>query len=210
MKKRKTTKKTQKKRNRPVSRAVRERDPIPWKYCFLTLVCGSFLVVGFLGAARQHFASIDYGIKNSKLRKQLSELETEKRRLLLAREVALSPVEIKKAARRIGLVERGAGPVFVRLKESPSGNSRRAARPGTAAPDSQKTGGRAAEPASKPAVPKNIGYPDQNRRDGKNRSRRAGTDQKKGKTKAKKTRQDGAAEPGKKITRNRVVSSAKD
>jgi hypothetical protein len=63
------------------------------------------LVIGFFFAARQHFASIEYGIKNSALRKQLTELESEKRRLLLAKEVSLSPAEIKKAARRIGFTE---------------------------------------------------------------------------------------------------------
>lgn len=104
MRKRKTTTKSQKRKRQP-SRAVRERDSIPWKYCFLTLVCGAFLVVGFFGAARQHFASIDYGIKNSKLKKQIKELESEKQRLILAREVAYSPAKIKKAAKKIGMVE---------------------------------------------------------------------------------------------------------
>ncbi len=37
-------------------------------------------------------------MKNSRLRKQVDDLETEKRRLLLAREVAQSPNEIKRAA----------------------------------------------------------------------------------------------------------------
>ncbi len=81
----------------------RERDPIPWKYCFLTLLCGLFLVGGFFWAARQHFASMDYGMKNAKLRSQIDELESEKRRLTLSREISLSPNEIKKAARKLGL-----------------------------------------------------------------------------------------------------------
>lgn len=104
MRKRKTTKKTQKKK-RKQSRAVRERVSIPFKYGILTVICGAFLVAGFFGAARQHFASIDYGIKNSKLRKQVKDLEAEKQRLILAREVAYSPAKIKKAARKIGMVE---------------------------------------------------------------------------------------------------------
>ena len=46
---------------------------------------------------------MDFGMKNSRLRKQIDELESEKRRLLLAREVSMSPAEIKKAAKRAGL-----------------------------------------------------------------------------------------------------------
>jgi hypothetical protein len=90
-----------------------DRDPIPWKYCFLTLGCGLILVVGFFFAARSHFASIDFGIKNSKLRKQIEELEADKRRLILSKEIALSPGEIKKAAKKLGLAEMTASNIEV-------------------------------------------------------------------------------------------------
>ena len=90
-----------------------ERDPIPWRQCLLTLVCGLFLVVGFFGAASQHFSSIDFGIKNSKLRKQVDELEAEKRRMLLTKEVVLSPGEIKKSAKKIGFTEMSASNIEV-------------------------------------------------------------------------------------------------
>ncbi len=97
-------KKPQPKRNkRPAVR--REREQLPWKFTLATLLSGAVLVAGFLLAAKNHFTSIDYCIKNSELKKQLSELETEKRRLMLARETVLAPGEIKKAARRLGLVE---------------------------------------------------------------------------------------------------------
>lgn len=100
-----------KKRNLPKTKIKtkekirREKDPIPWRYCLLTLVCGTFLVGGFFVAARSHFASIDFGIKNSTLKKQLEDLEAEKRRLLLLKETALSPAEIKKAAKKLGMTE---------------------------------------------------------------------------------------------------------
>ncbi len=98
-----------KKRNLPKNsnreKIRREKDPIPWRYCLLTLCCGVFLVGGFFFAARSHFASIDFGIKNSSLKKQLEDLESEKRRLTLLREIALSPAEIKKAAKKLGLTE---------------------------------------------------------------------------------------------------------
>lgn len=92
-------------KNKITKQIRRERDPIPWRYCFLTLVCGLALVVGFFFAARQHFSSMDYGIKNSKLKKQKSELEDAQRQLILDKEIALSPSEIKKAAKKLGLTD---------------------------------------------------------------------------------------------------------
>ncbi len=85
------------------SEVRRRRDPIPWKYCLLTLVCGLFLVAGFFYAARQHFASMQYSMENANLRKQIKELESESNRYKLAREIALTPGEIKKAATKLGL-----------------------------------------------------------------------------------------------------------
>lgn len=87
-----------------ISSVRRQRDPLPWKYCLLTLVCGLFLVSGFFWAARAHFSSMDYGMKNAKLRKEIDQLKSETRRLKLAREIALSPGEIKKAAKKLGLM----------------------------------------------------------------------------------------------------------
>lgn len=92
-------------KNKSYKKIARERDPMPWRYCFLTLVCGLVLAVGFFFAARQHFSSMDYGMKNSKLRKQKDELESARRQLLLNKEISLSPSEIKKAAKKIGLTE---------------------------------------------------------------------------------------------------------
>jgi hypothetical protein len=98
-----------KKRNLPKKKTgdkiKREKDPIPWRYCLLTMLCGVFLVGGFFVAARSHFASIDFGIKNSSLKKQLEDLEAEKRHLQWLKETALSPAEIKKAAKKLGLTE---------------------------------------------------------------------------------------------------------
>ena len=99
--------------NNSTKKIRRERDPIPWRYCFLTLVCGFFLVGGFFVAARQHFSSIDLSIKNSRLKKQIEELEADKRRFLLAKEIALTPSEIKKAAKKIGLTEMTASNIEV-------------------------------------------------------------------------------------------------
>ncbi|MBA3351781.1 MAG: hypothetical protein H0U23_05045 [Blastocatellia bacterium] len=91
-------------RTRPRKTAAATRE-LPWTFVLLVIVCACVVGTGFFFAARQHFNSIDYGIKNSKLRDQLQNLEAEKRRLLLAREVALSPVSMRKAARGLGLRE---------------------------------------------------------------------------------------------------------
>ena len=86
-------------RARPVQRAnARE---LPWSYILLVVVCGAVLAAGFFFAGLQHFTSMEYGIKISNLRKQIDSLEAEKRRLMLAKEVALSPSEIRKAARSV-------------------------------------------------------------------------------------------------------------
>jgi hypothetical protein len=78
---------------------------LSWSFMLLVVVCACVVAAGFFFAARQHFTSMDFGIKNSRLRDQLEDLQTEKRRLLLAREVASSPLKIRKAASAIGLRE---------------------------------------------------------------------------------------------------------
>lgn len=77
----------------------------PWKFFILTVICACILAAGFFFAARQHFMMMEFGLKNSKLRKQIDELESERRRLILAKEVSLSPMEITRAAHVAGLRE---------------------------------------------------------------------------------------------------------
>lgn len=100
-------------RNQPRSQQARNnqktRDPKRWRTYALMFVCALMLVSGFFFAGRQHFSSMDFGMKNSRLRKQIDELESEKRRLLLAREVSLSPGEIKRVAKKVGILGE-AGP----------------------------------------------------------------------------------------------------
>lgn len=55
------------------------------------------------------------------MRKQIEELEAGKRRLILAKEIALSPAEIKKAAQKIGFREMTASNIEVyRPNSNPS------------------------------------------------------------------------------------------
>jgi cell division protein FtsL len=81
-----------------------------WKLFVMMTVAGAIMITGTFFAARQHFLSWDYGMKNSRMRKQIDELETEKRRLLLARENSSSPSEIKRIAKKFGMSDSGAAP----------------------------------------------------------------------------------------------------
>lgn len=87
--------------NSRTSTAAQAKE-LSWSFILLVLLCASVVAAGFFFAARQHFTSMDYGLKNSKLREQLRNLEAEKRRLMLAREVASSPLAIRKAALGLG------------------------------------------------------------------------------------------------------------
>jgi len=86
-----------------ISRPAKTKAASRWKLYMLMSLCSLIVVSGSFFAARQHFSSWDYSIRNSRLRKQIDDLETEKRRLLLAREVALSPNEIKRVAKKMNI-----------------------------------------------------------------------------------------------------------
>lgn len=103
MSRKKTLPNKQPNQTKNTRRAPRKKGfSLPFRYRFLMIACAVCLLVGFFFAARQHFSSIDFSIKNSRLRKMSEELEADKRRLLLSKEIALSPSEIKKAAQKIG------------------------------------------------------------------------------------------------------------
>jgi hypothetical protein len=128
---------------------------LSWTFMLLVIACACVVAAGFFFAARQHFISMDYGIKNSKLREQLQNLETEKRRLLLAREVALSPLAIRKAANALGIrqasemaavqtsvVKREAGiPTLTKISASKSATNNAVVKTVMSVPSQAKTGG---------------------------------------------------------------------
>lgn len=95
-----------------------------WRMYFVIAVCIALLVAGFFFAGQQHFSSIDFGMKNSRLRRQIEDLEAEKRRLMLVREMSLAPAEIRKAATKSGMaadadVPKQAERVSAVVKEKP-------------------------------------------------------------------------------------------
>ena len=85
-----------------------ERNTSTLLYVLLTIACAAFLATGFFFAARQHFAAMDLGMKNSTLRKQIEEMEGQKRQLVLAREIVRSPAEMKRIAANKGFRQRDA------------------------------------------------------------------------------------------------------
>lgn len=99
-----------KKRNSPRSASpsahIAERTNSTVLYVLLTIACAAFLATGFFFAARQHFAAMDLGMKNSTLRKQIEEMEGQKRQLVLAREMVRSPAEMKRIASNKGFRQR--------------------------------------------------------------------------------------------------------
>lgn len=72
-----------------------------WKLYLVMIVISAVIVAGFFLSGKQHFSSWDFSIRNNKLRKQIDELDTEKRRLILARETATSPTELRRAISKI-------------------------------------------------------------------------------------------------------------
>lgn len=83
-----------------------ENPSVSWRAVFLIIVCVAILAAGFFFAARQHFSAMEFGINNSRLRKQVEDLNAENRRLQLAREVVRSPGEVMRLARVRGFESR--------------------------------------------------------------------------------------------------------
>jgi len=90
-------------RNRRSGAAM--NSAMPWRFFILMVLCAAVLASGFFFAARQHFSTMDLGLKNSKMRKQIEDLESERRRLILSKEVSLSPSEIARTAHSMGFRE---------------------------------------------------------------------------------------------------------
>lgn len=108
------------KRNHPrFDAATAETTTLPWLYVLLTIFCAGLLAVGFFFAARQHFAAMDLGMKNSNLRKQIEAMEAQQRQLTLAREVVRSPGEVKRIALNRGFREKPDRIMAVNVSSDP-------------------------------------------------------------------------------------------
>ncbi len=85
------------------ARVRRERDFRALSRLGLLLFCGVLLAVGFVFAARQHFAAVRYGYETEGLRVERQRLLAEHQRLLLEREQTSAPARLESAARELGL-----------------------------------------------------------------------------------------------------------
>ena len=94
-------------------RIRRERDMRALSRLALLLFCGLVLAGGFVFAAQQHFAAVQYGYKSESLRQERSRLLEERQRLLLKKEQASAPARLESAARQIGLVPLQPGQVGI-------------------------------------------------------------------------------------------------
>jgi len=85
------------------SRIVHDRDPRALSRLALLLFCGLVLASGFVFAARQHFAAVQYGYQSEGLRRERDRLLQEQQRLLLRKEQAFAPARLESEARELGL-----------------------------------------------------------------------------------------------------------
>ncbi|MGH9928731.1 MAG: hypothetical protein ACREA9_05805 [Pyrinomonadaceae bacterium] len=85
------------------SQIHRDRDLRALSRLALLLFCGLVLASGFVFAAQQHFAAVDYGYKSEGLRRQREMLLEEKQHLMLKKEQAFAPARLAIQARELGL-----------------------------------------------------------------------------------------------------------
>jgi cell division protein FtsL len=81
----------------------RTRDTTALSRLALLLFCGLVLAGGFVFAAKQHFAAVQFGYENETLRTERKRLLEENQRLALEKERATAPDKLEPAARRLGL-----------------------------------------------------------------------------------------------------------
>lgn len=81
----------------------RTRDVTALSRLALLLFCGLVLAGGFVFAAKQHFAAVQYGYEHENLRTERKRLIEENQRLALEKERAIAPDRLEPAARRLGL-----------------------------------------------------------------------------------------------------------
>lgn len=81
----------------------RDRDLRALSRLGVLLISGLFLAGGFVFAAQQYFAAIQYGYKREELRGQKEKLLAEKQQLLLSKEQMFAPARLAIQARELGL-----------------------------------------------------------------------------------------------------------
>ena len=85
------------------SKIHRHRDVRALSRLAVLLCCGLVLASGFVFAAQQHFAAVEYGYKSEGLRRERERLLEEKQQLMLKKEQAFAPARLASKARELGL-----------------------------------------------------------------------------------------------------------
>jgi len=85
------------------AKVLRTRDVTALSRLALLLFCGLVLAGGFVFAAKQHFAAVQYGYQSEALRRERRQLLEEQQRLSLDKEKVSAPARLEPAARRLGL-----------------------------------------------------------------------------------------------------------
>jgi cell division protein FtsL len=85
------------------SKIHHDRDLRALSRLALLLFCGLVLAGGFVFAARQHFAAVQYGYQSEELRRERDRLLQEQQHLLLKKEQAFAPARLESEARELGL-----------------------------------------------------------------------------------------------------------
>ncbi len=81
----------------------RDRDGRALSRLALLLFCGLVLASGFLFAAKQHFASVQFGYKSESLRQERAKLLEEQQQLLLKKQQAYAPARLQSEGIGLGL-----------------------------------------------------------------------------------------------------------
>jgi cell division protein FtsL len=89
--------------HQPNTRIRRSRDVTALSRLALLLFCGLVLASGFVFAAKQHFAAVQYGYRNETLRAERKKLLEDFQRLSLEKEKVSAPARLEVAARLLGL-----------------------------------------------------------------------------------------------------------
>jgi len=95
----------------PNAKVRRARDVTALSRLALLLFSGLILAGGFVFAAKQHFAAVQYGYQSEDLRTERMQLVEENQRLALEKERVTAPDKLEPAARRLGLKPATAGQI---------------------------------------------------------------------------------------------------
>lgn len=85
------------------TRINHDRDLRALSRLALLLFCGLALAGGFVFAARQHFAAVQFGYQSEGLRRERERLLQEQQHLMLQKEQAFAPARLESEARELGL-----------------------------------------------------------------------------------------------------------